>query len=114
MEKRRGKRYKKRFTIKFGIQDTKAVGFVEDISSTGLRIKTATVFKPGLTLKMEIFNESTDQVMYAEGVIMWAIKVPPDMMRKKRCGMGVTYLKFDSNMHAFLVDLLKKDEAGSG
>jgi hypothetical protein len=58
MEKRRAERHKKRLPIKFGKENADNIGFIEDISATGLRIKTNHVFSPGTILKLVI--EETD------------------------------------------------------
>ncbi len=96
MEKRRASRYKKRISIKFGAQTPNLLGFIEDISFSGLRIKTNHVFKPGTVLKLEITHRET--IMCAEGLVTWARKVPQQLMRTTRCGMGVTFLKIDNNL----------------
>jgi len=72
MEKRRALRYKKRLTVNFGIDSPDKIGFVEDISSTGVRIKTNHVFKPGTILKLSIEDNNIN--MLAEGIVTWARK----------------------------------------
>jgi len=116
MEKRRGKRYKRRMKIRFGLDEAKQLGFVEDISTTGLRIKTGTVYKPGLSIKMQIEDEKTGLMMEADGLVRWARKVPPSMMAKHRCGMGIAFMKIDASMHGFLMSLRGKEtyDDGSG
>lgn len=96
MEKRRAERHKKRLSIKFGPDHPDNIGFMEDISATGLRIKSNHVYKPGTVLKLEL--EDHDIKMYAEGIVTWAKKAPPQMMRIARCGMGISFLRIDSNM----------------
>lgn len=83
------KRHRKRMTLKFGIDVPGRVAFTEDISLKGMCIKTAQVCPPGSRLKIEL-NLPDDSVVKIEGVIMWAKKVPPNMIRLvKKCGMGV-------------------------
>ena len=113
MENRRGKRYKVRLKVRYGLETPDTVGFLEDISSTGVRIKTNVVFKPGSTIKIEIVDEARHQILIVEGLVRWARKVPPAMVRTERCGMGIAFLKIDANMHQFLLDLKNKHE-GSG
>jgi hypothetical protein len=102
MEKRRARRHKKRLMIKFGIQDTNNLGFVEDISLSGVRVKTNTVFRPSTKLKLEISTDNPDEIMTAEGIVSWAKKVPLSMMRTQRCGMGITFLKKDQQLLQYL------------
>ena len=83
------KRYRKRLTMKFGIDAPKRVAFTEDISLQGMCIKTAMVCPPGSRLKIEL-NLPDGNVAKISGVVMWAKKVPPNMIRLvKKCGMGV-------------------------
>ncbi|MFC1854919.1 PilZ domain-containing protein [Thermodesulfobacteriota bacterium] len=113
MEKRRGTRHKKRLMIRFGQTETKNLGFIEDISATGIRVKTKTVFKPSTKLQVEISLEDSDETMKAEGVVMWAKKVPPGMSHRVQSGMGITFLRIDTILHDFLLKLNYKIN-GSG
>ena len=83
------KRHRKRLTLKFGIDVPGRVAFTEDISLQGMCIKTALVCPPGSRLKIEL-NLPDDSVVKIAGVVMWAKKVPPNMIHLvKKCGMGV-------------------------
>ncbi len=102
MEKRRAGRHKKRLNIKFGVQHPDLIGFLVDISATGLRIKTNHVFRPGTKLKMTIKDKDVN--MHAEGLVTWARKVPLQMMNVTRCGMGVTFLRIDANLANYFTE----------
>ena len=83
------KRLRKRMTIRFGIGAPTQLAFTEDISLQGICIKTAMVCPPGSRLKIEL-NLPDGSVAKIAGVVMWAKKVPPNMIRLvKKCGMGV-------------------------
>lgn len=109
MEKRRAKRVKKRLNVKFGINEADKVGFLEDISITGIKIKTNNIFRPGTKLIVQIIdnkNSTTGTTMYAEGVVTWAKKVPISFMRSITCGMGIAFLKINLELKDFLDELL--------
>ena len=83
------KRHRKRLTLKFGIDVPARLAFTEDISLQGMCIKTALVCPPGSRLKIEL-NLPDDSVVTMGGMVMWAKKVPPNMIHLvKKCGMGV-------------------------
>lgn len=83
------KRLRKRLTLKFGIDLPARVAFTEDISHQGMCIRTAMVCPPGSRLKIEL-NLPDGTVTQMAGVVMWAKKVPPNMIHLvKKCGMGV-------------------------
>jgi hypothetical protein len=84
------KRHRKRLTMKFGIDTPSRVAFTEDISLQGMCIKTTMVCIPGSRLNIEL-NLPDGNVAKIAGVVMWARKVPPNMIRLvKKCGMGVS------------------------
>jgi PilZ domain len=88
-EARDTKRLRKRLTMKFGIEQPSRVAFTEDISLQGLCIRTAMVYPPGSRLRMDL-NLPDGGTASIAGVVMWAKKVPPNMVRLvKKCGMGV-------------------------
>jgi PilZ domain-containing protein len=83
------KRHRKRMTLRFGIDAPTRLAFTEDISQQGMCIKTARVCPPGSRLNIEL-NLPDGNVAKIAGVVMWAKKVPPNMIRLvKKCGMGV-------------------------
>ena len=83
------RRLRKRLTLKFGIDLPVRLGFTEDISHQGMCIKTAMVCPPGSRLKIEL-SLPDGTVAQMAGVVMWAKKVPPNMVHLvKKCGMGV-------------------------
>lgn len=83
------KRLRKRLTMKFGIETPSRVAFTEDISLQGICIKTAMVCPPGSRLKIEL-SLPDGNVTRMAGVVMWAKKVPPNMVHLvKKCGMGI-------------------------
>jgi Tfp pilus assembly protein PilZ len=100
-DKRDIRRIKKRLTIRFGIDDAARVAFTEDISMTGLFIKTPNVIPPNSKIRIEI--DLPDRPLVSlEARVMWAKKVPANLFHLvKKSGMGVRFLRFHSGEEAF-------------
>ncbi len=92
-DKRHTARFRKRLSLKFGIDDTSKIGFTEDISDTGIFIRTATPIAPNTILTVEI-RTVADEVVRLKGRIMWAKKVPQNMMHRIKGGMGLRIAEF--------------------
>jgi hypothetical protein len=88
-------RLKKRLTIRFGIDEASRVAFTEDISSTGMFIKTANICPPNTKIKIEFDVDNNKVELIAR--VMWAKKVPQNLFHLvKKSGMGVRFLRFES------------------
>jgi Tfp pilus assembly protein PilZ len=93
-EKRNLGRHRKRFTLRFGADEPVFKAFTEDISSTGLFIKTAKTSRPGSSVKVALELDDERTVML-EAQVMWAKKVPPHMIHLvMKSGMGVRITRF--------------------
>ena len=107
MDKRGRTRHNKRLFIRFGLGAPDKVGFTEDVSSSGLFVKSHFVFAPGTLLKIELTLPDGPIVSMAAQV-MWAKKVPPALIRHmKKSGMGLrlphpdeVYKKFIEALHS--------------
>jgi hypothetical protein len=95
-DKRKGERYRKRLTLKFGVDDLSKIGFTEDISDTGIFIRSPTPMPPNTILKVEI-KTLKDEFILLKGRIMWARKVPQNMMHRIKGGMGLRITEFLEN-----------------
>jgi hypothetical protein len=83
------KRHRKRMTMKFGVESASRIAFTDNISLQGMCIRTAMVCPPGSRLKIEL-TLPDGAVAKLAGVVMWAKKVPPNMIHLvKHCGMGI-------------------------
>jgi c-di-GMP-binding flagellar brake protein YcgR len=92
-DKRDIARLKKRLTIRFGIDEATRVAFTEDISLTGMFIKTPNICPPNTRIKIEF--EVADKKVELEARVMWAKKVPQNLFHLvKKSGMGVRFLRF--------------------
>jgi hypothetical protein len=95
-EKRDLGRHRKRFSLRFGPDNPEKIAFTEDISTTGLFIKTGYVCRPGSVIKVELSLDDARSVLL-EARVMWAKKVPPQMiLRVPKAGMGVKIIRFVS------------------
>jgi hypothetical protein len=99
-EKRDIQRHKKRITVRFGIDDVNRVAFSEDVSITGMFIKTMKKCPPNTKIKVEF--EIANNKVELEARVMWAKKVPQNLFHLvKKSGMGVRFLRFFSGEEHF-------------
>ena len=95
-EKRNLDRHRKRYILRFGTDTLQYKAFTEDISTTGLFIKTAKISPPGGLLLVELELDEQRKVLM-ETRVMWAKKVPPQLIHLvKKSGMGVKIIRFFS------------------
>ena len=95
-DKRDKKRHRKRLTLKFGMNQPARVAFTEDISMEGMFIKTTNVCPPGSKVLIDIGIQG-EQTVSLEARVMWAKKVPPQMINlARKSGMGVRIIRFIS------------------
>lgn len=92
-DKRIQKRHRKRIPLRYGVEAPTRMGFTEDISSEGIFIKTGVVLPPNTDLKIEL-SASTQQLVVLEGTVSWAKKVPPNLLRLTKGGMGIRITRF--------------------
>ena len=102
MEKRSKNRIGKRLIVKFGTEKPDRLGFTEDISPTGLFIKTSIVSPPGTHLRVEL-TLSDNSTIRVTGVVMWAKQVPHSLVRfTKKNGMGLRLTQSGDDYSRFL------------
>lgn len=100
-DKRNIRRVKQRITIYFGLDDVDRVAFTEDISMTGMFIKTANIAPINSTIKIQI-TLPDGSIVQLEGKVTWAKKVPQNLFHLvKKSGMGIRFLRFLSGEDAF-------------
>ena len=100
-DKRNIKRLKKRFTIRFGPDEPSRLAFTEDVSVDGLFIKTTNISRPGTLLRV-IMELEGGTVVELDGRVMWAKKVPPQMIHLvRKSGMGVRIVRFISGAEEY-------------
>jgi Tfp pilus assembly protein PilZ len=72
------------------VDQTSRSGYTQNISESGLFVRTNRVFRPGTTVHLEI--QFPDRSFHLWGRVAWAKKVPPQLAHLVNCGMGVRYL----------------------
>jgi len=101
-DKRTPIRLKKRLSVRFGIDDANRVAFTEDISDSGMFIKSLNVCPPNTKIKIE-FTPDDINFVHIEARVMWAKKVPQNLFHLvKKSGMGVRFLRFQTGEEHFL------------
>ncbi len=105
-EKRDSRRVAFRNVVRFGPQHPpEYTSFAIDLSETGVCIKTIKVFRPGTTLFVTI--EFDGKAFHCEGIVMWAKKAPPSLVRHVKNGMGIRFTKVDYDIIKIYLDKLR-------
>ncbi|HIJ82126.1 MAG TPA: pilus assembly protein PilZ [Desulfuromonadales bacterium] len=100
-DKRDIRRIKKRMSIKFGIDAATRTAFTEDISMTGMFIKSPNVVPPNTKIRIE-FTLPDESIVELEARVMWAKKVPQNLFHLvKKSGMGVRFIRFHAGEDNF-------------
>lgn len=100
-EKRNLNRYRKRLSVRFGVQEPNQLAFSEDVSDHGLFIKTGKVFPLGTILQIELLLPD-DEHVFLEGMVRWSKKVPPQLISKvNKAGLGIKIMKFIAGQAAY-------------
>ena len=100
-DKRDIRRIKKRILLRFGIDEAVRVAFTEDVSTTGMFIKTPNIASPNSKIKIEFVLPEGSKVEL-EARVMWAKKVPQNLFHLvKKSGMGVRFIHFHCGEDAF-------------
>lgn len=92
-DKRQKERCRKRIALKFGVDEPTRVGFTDDISETGIFISSPSPMAPNTILLVEL-KTVANEIVLLKGRIMWARKVPQNMMHRIKGGMGLYITEF--------------------
>lgn len=92
-EKRDSIRFRKRLRLRFGKETPSTLAYTEDVSLSGVFIKTPNVLQPRSPIAIELeFPDGGTVAM--EGVVMWAKRVPLSLLHKiNKSGMGVRIMR---------------------
>ncbi|MEE9614039.1 MAG: PilZ domain-containing protein [Thermodesulfobacteriota bacterium] len=83
-----------RYVVMYGPErPPEKTSYTTDLSETGLCIKTVQVYSPGTKLYLNI--EVDDDIYACEGVVIWAKKVSPNLIRTLKGGMGIKFTRID-------------------
>lgn len=100
-EKRDITRYRKRLSLRFGIDAPTKLAFTEDLSADGLFIKTVNIAPLGARVKIEL-TLPDGALVALEGMVRWSKRVPPQMIHLvKKSGFGVKITKILSGEENF-------------
>lgn len=100
IDKREATRFRKRLQLRYGEAEPKRLGFTEDFSATGIFIRSAQVVPPNTELVIELITP-TNQSVRVKGRVMWAKKVPQNMMQRIKGGMGVHFIGFEAGEETY-------------
>lgn len=99
-EKRIIRRFRRRLTVRFGLDAANRMAFSEDISTTGMFIRTANVCPPNSRIRIEFTID--DCLIQVDARVMWAKKVPQNLFHlAKKSGMGVRFVRFQAGEEHF-------------
>jgi hypothetical protein len=87
--RRRHERYGAAFQVRYGTISCDYTGPVDNISISGLCIRTNQVFPAGTRLKLQI--QFPERTIHKTGEVVWAIKVPAHDMKNMMFGMGIQF-----------------------
>jgi hypothetical protein len=88
-EKRQATRQHRRLKLRYGSDSLLKLAFTEDVSATGMFIKTSTVMKPGSLITIELYAIDGTTILL-KGLVMWGKKVSYELISQiKKAGMGI-------------------------
>ncbi|MBN1203392.1 MAG: PilZ domain-containing protein [Myxococcaceae bacterium] len=105
-EKRQHRRFKKRYTVRFGTEDLSKSGFTGDISKGGAFIHTTQLIPLDSRIHLQIQLDPKNYVLF-EGIVQRHRRVPPELRQVEPGGFGVRFL-YPGEVVA---DIVSKDTA---
>lgn len=91
MEKRRHRRYSRRFRVRFGEKGFTQQGFTGDVSATGMFVVTSPVPKLGTRLHVEVSMDN-ERTLFFEGMVARMALVAPELRSVMKGGFGLRFL----------------------
>ena len=100
-DKRRAQRFRKRLKLRFGIEHPSRLAFTDEVSLTGMSIRTPHVLPPGSMIVIEL-HLPDDTAILLKGRVMWGKLVPAPLVQQvKKAGMGIRILEILSDGETF-------------
>lgn len=93
MEKRKTKRYPRRFKVRYGDKGFTHTGLTADVSVGGAFIVTVQPPMPGTRLAVELTLEQ-GRLLHFEGMVARQTVVPPELRTIKKGGFGFRFLSY--------------------
>lgn len=100
-EKRKIKRSLKRLKLRYGVNRATSLAFTEDVSETGVFVRTVNVMGPGVIVQVELSMPDNTPVHF-EGRVVWSRRVPGSLIHLSKGGMGLMITKFLSGEEKYL------------
>ena len=91
MEKRRNRRYSKRFKVRFGLKEFTSTGFTNDVSATGMFVVTTSLLTIGQRVHVEVTMDESNK-LYFEGGVARLTLVAPELRQIMKGGFGIRFL----------------------
>ena len=111
MEKRRAERRRLRVPVR--LEPGGLTSSTGDLSTSGLFIRTARVFRPGS--RVQIILITPEGPLSGWGVVRWAKRVPSDLLLHLKGGMGIELTGACPELRDYLDDLFPRFlEAAAG
>jgi hypothetical protein len=92
-ENRQRKRHRKRLQLRYGVNGSMRMAFTEDVSDEGFFIRTTTIHSPNSDIRVELMTPANECILL-EGRVRWAKRVPPNLLRLAKGGMGIRITRF--------------------
>jgi Tfp pilus assembly protein PilZ len=102
IDRRRHERFRAALQVRYGTISCDYTGPVDNISISGMCIRTNEVFPAGTRIKLQI--QFPERTIYLTGEVMWAIKVPEQDMHTMMCGMGIQFIEPGAEWVEFFAD----------
>jgi Tfp pilus assembly protein PilZ len=109
IDKREAQRFRKRLQLRYGETEPTRIGFAEDLSATGIFIKSVQISPPNTVLIVQL-TTTTQELIRVKARVMWAKKVPQNMAHRIKGGMGVHFIRFEEGEAVYrrVCDSLKR------
>ncbi len=91
MEKRRHRRYTRRFKVRFGEKTFTQTGFTSDVSATGLFVVTNATMHLNTRVHVEV-NIDAERQLFFEGIVARLAIVSPELRQIMKGGFGMRFL----------------------
>lgn len=89
VERRRVPRVRVRMRVK--LDPGGVAAFTDDVSDRGAFVRSARVLKPGTAVELTVYH--ADGPVREQGVVRWARRVPVQLIRDIRGGMGIQFTR---------------------
>jgi hypothetical protein len=100
-DKRRSARYRKRLKLRFGADHPASLAFTDEVSLTGMSIRTQNVLPPGSMIVIELHLPDNSAILL-KGRVMWGKRVPGALVQQaQKAGMGIRILEILSGGEKF-------------